>query len=204
MSSTEPDAASRPYRMRRRAENVDETRRRIVEATVALHGSVGPAGTTVLGIADRAGVTRATVYRHFPDEDALFAACSAHWLTQQVTPNPAAWAAITDPAERLRAGLTDLYRFYRAGETMLMRIYRDAAVLPDRYRRDLRARDEQIRDLLLAAYPARSRRNARLRAVIGHAISFWTWRSLCVDQGLRNDDAVQAMVDLATATDATA
>lgn len=182
--------------MRRRAENVDETRRRIVEAAVALHGSVGPAGTTVLGVADRAGVTRATVYRHFPDDDALFTACSNHWLGRQIPPNPAAWAAVMEPSERLRAGLTDLYRFYRAGETMLTRIYHDVAVLPEGHRRRIRERDGQMRDVLLAAYPAGSRRSARLRAVIGHAVSFWTWRSLCIDEGLSDEDAVRVMVDL--------
>ncbi|HET9052175.1 MAG TPA: helix-turn-helix domain-containing protein, partial [Candidatus Dormibacteraeota bacterium] len=126
--------------MRRRAENVDETRRRIVEAAVALHGSVGPAGTTVLRVADRAGVTRATVYRHFADDDALFTACSTHWLAGQVAPDPAAWAAVAEPAERLHAGLTDLYRFYRAGETMLTRIHHDIAVLPEGHRRRIRER----------------------------------------------------------------
>ena len=182
--------------MRRRAENVDETRRRIVEAAVALHGSVGPAVTTVLGIADRAGVTRATVYRHFADDDALFTACSTHWLAEQVPPNPAAWPAVLEPAERLHAGLSDLYRFYRAGETMLTRIYHDVAALPEEHRRRIRERDGHMRDVLLAAYPAGSRRSARLCGVIGHAVSFWTWRSLCIDQGLSDEDAVGVMVDL--------
>ena len=77
--------------MRRRAEQVDRTRQRIVEATVELHGSVGPAATTIAAIAEAAGVTRLTVYRHFPDEDALFAARSAHWLARQQLPDPAAW-----------------------------------------------------------------------------------------------------------------
>jgi len=70
------------YRIRRRAEQVDQTRQRIVETTAELHGSVGPAATTIAAIADRAGVTRLTVYRHFPDDAALFAACSAHWIAQ--------------------------------------------------------------------------------------------------------------------------
>src|ERR1041385_5391324 len=104
--------------MRRRAEQVDQTRQRIVEATVALHGSVGPAATTIAGIAEAAGVTRLTVYRHFPDDDALFTACSAHWLARQQPPDPQTWSLIDDPVERLRAGLADLYRFFRAGADM--------------------------------------------------------------------------------------
>jgi AcrR family transcriptional regulator len=200
MSSAEHEPAMRPYRMRRRAENVEDTRRRIVDATVALHGSVGPSGTTFLGVAERAGVTRATVYRHFPDDDALFAACSAHWLAQNVPPNPSAWAEVGDPVDRLRAGLSDLYRFYRAGTPMLMRIHRDLDFVPERHRRGLLARDEQARDLLLAAYPAPLRSTECLRAAIGHAVSFSTWHSLCINNSLRNEEAVEMMITLAAAT----
>ena len=96
--------------MRRRAEQVDQTRQRIVEATVELHGSVGPALTTIAAVAEAAGVTRLTVYRHFPDDAALFAACSAHWISRQQLPDPGAWSQIGDPAARLRAGLADLHR----------------------------------------------------------------------------------------------
>ena len=190
----------RPYRMRRRAERIDDTRLKIVEAAVQLHGTVGPAATTVMGVADKAGVTRATVYRHFPDDASLFAACSAHWLARQLVPDPAAWAAVTDPEDRVRAGLTDLYRFYRAGEQMLTRIYRDIAALPEQRRRDLRSRDEHVRDVLLATFPPRIRRRQSLRAVVGHAVSFWTWRSLCVDHELSDQAAVDVMADLAMMT----
>jgi AcrR family transcriptional regulator len=93
--------------MRRRAERADQARQRIVEATVAMHGSVGPAATTIAAIAEKAGVTRLTVYRHFPDDDALFGACSTHWIAQQQLPDPGAWSQIGDPAARLRAGLAD-------------------------------------------------------------------------------------------------
>ena len=200
MSSAERRRA-RTYRMRARAEHVDDTRRRIVEAAVALHGSVGPARTTFAGVAGRAGVTRATLYRHFPDETALFAACSAHWLARQPVPDPAAWGAWHDPVARMRTGLADVYRFYRAGEPMLTRIHRDAAFVPEAQRRNARVRDAQARDVLLAAFAARTRSpSTRLRAVIGHAVSFSTWRSLCVDQGLSDAAAVQAMIDLASAT----
>src|SRR6516164_1220390 len=105
--------------MRSRREQVDQTRQRILEPTVELHGSVGPAATTIAAIADRAGVTRLTVYRHFPDEAALFGACSAHWISRQQLPDPAAWSQIDSPAARLRAGLADLYRFFRADAGML-------------------------------------------------------------------------------------
>ena len=179
--------------MRRRAEQVDQTRQRIVEATVALHGSVGPAATTIAAIADKAGVTRLTVYRHFPDEAALIGACSAHWISQQQLPDPGAWSGIGDPLERLRAGLTDLYRFYRAGADMLANVYRDFATLPEAYQQLLRDRDSHYRDVLAAPFGHDGDQQRRIRAVTGHATSFWTWRSLCAGQGLSDQEAVQVM-----------
>jgi len=190
---------SRPYRMTKRSEAVEDTRQRIIEATVTLHGTVGPAATTVMGIAEQAGVTRATVYRHFPDDTTLFAACSNHWLTQQVPPNPSEWLLHDDPFERMRVALTDLYRFYRAGESMLRRIYKDKQSLPQEHREDLDARHEFFRDVLLATFSVPPRRRRIVRAAIGHAVEFWTWRSLCVDNGLEDPDAVALMVELTAA-----
>ena len=89
--------------MTTRADQVEQTRRRIVEAAVELHGTVGPANTTVAAIAERAGVTRLTVYRHFPDDDAMFAACTAHWSARQNMPDIDAWLAESDPVDRLRS-----------------------------------------------------------------------------------------------------
>jgi AcrR family transcriptional regulator len=199
LSEQDRPTTSRRYQMIKRAEQVDTTRQRIVDAAVALHGSVGPARTTIAGVAERAGVTRLTVYRHFSDDEALFAACSSHWLSQQQLPDPAAWSELPDPLERLHAGLTDLYRFYRGGESMLARIYADWDVLPGRRRKELEERNTFFRDALLDPFPA-SGRSGQLRAVIGHAVSFWTWRSLCHDNGLSNRDAVQAMTALAATT----
>src|ERR671916_3264273 len=94
---------TRPYRMTRRAELEDATRRRITESTVALHQELGPARTSISAVADRAGVRRSTVYRHFPDDEALFAACSSHFRAANPPPDPGAWAAIGDPAQRTAA-----------------------------------------------------------------------------------------------------
>jgi AcrR family transcriptional regulator len=182
--------------MRRRAEQVDETRQRIVDATVELHGSVGPAATTIAAIADLAGVTRLTVYRHFPDESALFDACSTHWISLQQLPDPGAWSQISDAATRLRAGLTDLYRFYRAGADMLTHIYRDLPGLPDAHRQRLGEQGNYYLDLLASPFGDTGDECRRLRALIGHAISFWTWRSLCIDQGLSDAEAVHAMAGM--------
>jgi AcrR family transcriptional regulator len=186
--------------MRKRAEQVDETRQRIIEAAVGLHGTVGPAETTIAGIAREAGVTRLTVYRHFADEGAIFGACSAHWLAMQVPPDPQSWGEVDDPVERLRIGLADLYRFYRDGQAMLTRIYRDKPSLPNKHRQGLDARDRHFRDVLLDAFDSNRGSRRRLRAAVGHATSFWTWRSLCGDHGLPERDAVELMVELVVAT----
>lgn len=186
----------RAYRMAKRAENVEETRQRIIEAAVTMHETVGPAATTIAGIAETAGVTRLTVYRHFPDDEALYAACSAHWLAGQVLPDPDAWARIVDPADRLRAGLADLYRYYRDGEVMMARIHGEIDHVPARVRRMLREAQAGYETALLSAFPARAR-DRRLRAVIGHAVSFWTWRSLCREHNLPDRHAVDLMTSLA-------
>jgi AcrR family transcriptional regulator len=185
--------------MRARAEQVDETRQRIVAATVELHGTVGPAATTISAIADLANVTRLTVYRHFPDETSLFNACGARWMSQQRLPDPAAWEQISHPAERLRAGLADLYRFFHAGAGMLANIYRDFAALPQEHQQLLLDQDQRHREILLAPFPRASSRSRRLRAVIGHASSFWTWHSLCIEQGLSDQEAVEIMAGMVAA-----
>jgi AcrR family transcriptional regulator len=185
--------------MRRRAEQVDQTRERIVEATVALHGSVGPAATTIAAIAEKAGVSRLTVYRHFPDDDTLFGACSAHWIARQQLPDPGAWSQIGDPATRLRTGLADLYRFYRAGADMLTCIYRDFTTLPEAHQQRLRDRDSDLGDVLAGPFGGDGDDRRRLRAVIGHATSFSTWRSLCIDHGLADTEAVDAMTGMVVA-----
>ena len=119
---------TRKYELKKRAETVEETRRRIVEAAVELHGTVGPARTTVSAIADRAGVQRQTYYRHFPSERELLTACSGLWEEQHPPPDPEGLRALSDGLERLRAGLTGLYAFYEEGEGMLANVVRDAAV----------------------------------------------------------------------------
>ena len=90
----------RPYRMKRRAELEEQTRRRITESAVALHEELGPASTSISAIAARAGVRRSTVYRHFPDDEALFEACSSHWRAGNPPPDPRTWSSIEDRAER--------------------------------------------------------------------------------------------------------
>lgn len=195
LSNQGRSSQSRQYQMRKRAEAVIETRQRIVDAATELHGTVGPAGTTIAGIAERAGVTRPTVYRHFSDDEALFAACSANWFSLQPSvPDPGAWLLIPHPAERMRVGLTDLYRFFRNGHRTLTLIYRDfESSIPEAHQAVMRARNAQQRDALVAAFP---RPTKRLVALVGHATSFSTWRSLCFENTLSDRAAVEAMTAL--------
>ena len=185
----------RPYRMQRRADLEAQTRRRITECTVALHEEIGPARTSISAIAERAGVRRSTVYRHFPDEDALFAACSSHWRAANPPPDPSAWAAITDPAARTEKALHELYAFYRGTQSMYASLLRDEPVVPvvRRLLRDFHGYLDRVQDVLTHGRRLRGHAARRTRAAIGHALAFPTWQSLTDEQGLTDDEAVALM-----------
>ncbi len=180
--------------MRARQEHVDQTRLRITEATMRLHEQVGPAATTVSAVADRAGVTRLTVYRHFPDGEALVGACAAHWGALHPPPDTASWLSIDDPEQRLRAALRDLYAWARAAAPMMTKIYRDLHVMPTFVGDSLRRQDQDRVTVLAAGFPAAARNAHRLRTALTHATAFPTWQSLCMVGELRDDEAVELMV----------
>ena len=123
-------STARTYELKRRAERQEETRQRIVEAAVELHTTLGPSRTTVKAIAERAGVTRPTVYAHFPDDRSLFLACSGHVRETVPPPDSSAWGSVSDPVERLETALRDLYGYYERLEPLLENVQRDAAVMP--------------------------------------------------------------------------
>jgi AcrR family transcriptional regulator len=184
--------------MKRRAELEQQTRRRITESAVALHEEVGPAQTSISAIAERAGVRRSTVYRHFPDEEALFAACSSHWRAANPPPDPRTWSSIDDPAERTRTALRELYAFFANTEAMYVSLLRDEPLVPvvQRRLRDFYGYLRVIQDGLAAGRRLRGRRANYVRAAIGHAVAFPTWRSLTHEHGLGNEDAVELMCRL--------
>src|SRR5215207_8188944 len=119
MANESPTKTTRRYQQRKRAASQAQTRRRITEAAMELHGTVGPARTTISAIADRAGVRRATVYRHFPDERALFQACSGMFAKANPPPDPAQWSSIDHPERRLAVALDALYGWYERVAHML-------------------------------------------------------------------------------------
>lgn len=175
--------------MRRRAELVDETRQRITEAAVRLHTSVGPSATSMAAVADEAGVTRLTLYRHFATRDELFAACMSHWRSAHRPPDPDAWRSVTPFEQRVEVAVGEVYAWYDANGDDLYPIYRDAAFTPDPTIRARRANTDRMVDALLEGSGVRGSARRRLRAAAGHVLAFWTWRSLRVDEGLSPGEA---------------
>jgi AcrR family transcriptional regulator len=192
-------ATTRKYELKQRAERQEETRRRIVDAAVELHTNLGPARTSVAAIAERAGVTRPTVYAHFPDADALFQACSGHVRATVPLPDLDLLRLIEDPDERLEATLRALYAYYERLEPLLDNIERDLPLLPvlQKINVNRAAYFEDLRELLLAGRPVRGRAKTRLRAALGHAVEFTTWKSLVRGQGRSTDEAVELMLAFA-------
>jgi AcrR family transcriptional regulator len=185
---------ARAYTMRARQEAVDDTRLRITQATMRLHERVGPRETTVSAIAEEAGVTRVTVYRHFPDEEALVVACSAHWGLLHPRPDPSTWAEISDPVLRLRTALGQTYHWARTAAPMMTKIHRDVDSMPAFVGQFL-AIDEKARvDALSIGFGVSGRAARRLAGCLAHALRVSTWESLCVDGGLHDRDAVDLML----------
>ena len=149
-----------------------------------LHTSVGPSKTSLSAVAEEAGVTRVTLYRHFPSMDSLFGACMSHWRALHPPPDAAAWTEIAELEPRLRRALSELYVWYSANGEDLYPIYRDAADTPASNRAARRASNDRMVDALLTGIPLPGAARRRVRAVVAHVLSFWTWRSLAVDGGL--------------------
>jgi AcrR family transcriptional regulator len=191
----------RKYELKVRAEKQAETRRRIVEATAALHEEVGPARTTVAEIARRAGVQRLTVYNNFPSEAELFAACGQHSMERNPRPDPSAALAIRNPVERLRAVLGPLYLWYRKNARGTENLQRDRLVMPALDAVVRIHMDQQLANLanaLAAGFAPRGRRAKSVRATVGLALDFWTWRRLA-GEGMSDDDAAALMVGAVSA-----
>ena len=177
----------RKYELKKRAEAMEETRRRITEAAVELHGSVGPARTTVSAVAERAGVQRHTVYRHFPTDQDLFASCSAHWGAMHPLPDPATWTGLDE-------GLNELYRWYEETEDMLANILRDADLVAGV--QDAMVPMEEVLAEAQRQLAAGRPRRKTVSAAVAHAVDFRTWQSLVRDGGLSRAQAVRLMASL--------
>jgi AcrR family transcriptional regulator len=187
----------RKYELKKRAEEMAETHLRITEAAIELHGTVGPSRTTLSAVAERAGVERRTLYRHFPTEADLFAACSTHYFTANPWPDLANWRTIRDPQQRLERALDELYAYYERTEPILSNVLRDAelvdsaadAVAP------LDAFLEDAAGILIVGRQVRGRRRQLLSGALRHALAFSTWRSLSTN-GIGRSAAVKLITAL--------
>lgn len=185
---------NRPYKLRQRAEAQAKTRQRIVDAAIALHQEQGVAATSVSDIAARSGVGKVTVYRHFPDEEALVGACSSQYFNRHPFPNPKDWRAEADPIVRVRRGLRDVYAYHRETAPMMFSVLAemrdDPRMAPyhDQFRRAV--------EVLSEAWPAPVRSDPKLQTALALAVSFDAWRVLAVEQELSDEDAIELVIAL--------
>lgn len=188
----------RKYTLRKRAERLADTRRRIVEAAVELHGDIGPASTTLSMIAERAAVQRHTLYAHFPDERSLFLACSGLAMERDPLPDAASWANASSLHERLKHGLSALYGWYARNESLAACVLRDA---------EHHALTREITELRFGPSMTAYRQvlgaglSPRQQALLAVALNFHTWRALAREANLSPTAAADVIADaVASAT----
>jgi AcrR family transcriptional regulator len=193
-----------------------------VKAAVELHSTVGPSRTTFTEVARRAGVSRPTLYRHFPTMPALFAACSASGMAADPMPDPRRWAQAGGPEAHLRAGLLDLYGYYRRNQVLQLHLRRDSAVAaileqvdPDYLKGRgpapeprvlallgqmspmIRQFERDVINVLSSTWKAAERGSDSLESALAVICSFDTWRTLALGRGL--DDEAAADIGVAMA-----
>jgi AcrR family transcriptional regulator len=182
---------ARRYTLNRRADQQAETRQKIVEAAVDLHGTVGPARTSLSMVAERAGVQRNTLYAHFPDERSLLMACSGLTLERDPPPDAAAWRGVADRGAQLREGLKAVYGWYGRSGELTGCVLRDAE------------HNALVREIVELGWgPVVSGWHEVLgsglspaqQALLHLALGFHSWRALVSEAGLSADAAVELMV----------
>ena len=188
------EMGKRQYKQSKRAEQAEETRQRIVDAAVQLHEELGPAQTTISAIAERAGVQRLTVYRHFADDRAIFAACTSHWRMLNPPPEQTEWQGVTDPVERAITAVTRIYSYYRRNRGMLHKSFRDIEVTPALAEPfgAMQAWLTRVCDDLIAHWDRKGIERKQLAAVLGHVLGFPAWESLTAT-GLSDKRAVETV-----------
>jgi len=191
-NKNETKGSKRPYTLKARARKQEAVHERITLAAVHLHGTLGPARTTMKAIAEQAGVRRATIYNHFPSEYELLDACSSHWFGENPPPDPSGWARIDDPDTRVRQGLAEMYDYYNRGRYMLEKVLRDAAIVPAMEEIRQNKWLPMIESIIgiLAKEQNNPEKDKRVRASLRVALDFFTWRTL-IESGLSNEEAAE-------------
>lgn len=190
----------RRYNLKARADKHAETHRALARAASELHHTIGPSRTTISAIAERAGVQRLTVYRHFPNDEAIFTACTAYAFEVDPPPRPDTWTGIEDPETRHRHALGELYGYYGRKRQLLANLYRDAempvvAAALERRRAMLR----HAAEILRAGWRVSSSRARFFAAILAHTLEFSTWLSLTEEQGLTDTEAIELAARLVNA-----
>ena len=195
------------YELKKRAERQEQTRLKIARATLELHEILGPALTTRSAIAQRAGVTRPTVYSHFPDDLSLGKACSSLGLSENPLPDPDRWEEISDPEERLRSALSDLYSYFRLRERLWANVLRDQELLyatgdPEAIEADAEIMGpillhwDRMKETIAAGWGPSERIPRLVLGAIGFALDFQAWRALVRTQGMSDEEAIELMVGM--------
>jgi AcrR family transcriptional regulator len=199
------------YELKKRAEKQEETRLRIARAALELHEILGPALTTRSAIAERAGVTRPTVYSHFPDDLSLGKACSSLGLSENPLPDPGRWEEISEPEERLRSALSDLYSYFRSGERLWANVLRDQELLyangdPEALEADAEIMEpivlhwDRMKETIAAGWGPPEEIPRLVLGAIGFALDFKAWRALVRTQGMSDEEAIELMVGMVRCT----
>ncbi|MEC9345367.1 MAG: helix-turn-helix domain-containing protein [Pseudomonadota bacterium] len=186
----------RTYRLKERGERQQETRQRIVEAAIELHQQRGIAATTMGDIAERAGVGRVTVYRHFADEMALAGACSGVYFERNPPPDPTGWGEIPGPDLRLRTGIAEVVAHHRRTSAMMLRVYDESRELP--IMAPYHAHWRIMAGVLAAGWNLPAGRKAQVEAAVALALDFATWRFLAIGQGMPDEKVVDLLVSMVT------
>jgi AcrR family transcriptional regulator len=190
---------NRQYRQSVRAEKTASTRRRIVAAAIELHGTLGPANTSLSSVARKAGVSRPTLYSHFPDEASLFHACTMHWMSQDPPPDPAAWLEIDNSRRRVGTALSEIYSHYARNEQMIGNVFRDMYLVESMRSFNVplvEASFAAMTEVIASAFDDGTDLAVRRKAIVSVAINFHTWKNLVRVEGLTNEETADLMTHL--------
>jgi AcrR family transcriptional regulator len=189
----------RRYSREKRQAAVDETRAKIVRATMELHNANGILATSFEDIAKRADVATATVYRHFPTLDHIVNACGA--LTMHTIQPPMAadaprlFAGARSLSERVDRLVREMASFYGRSQRTWWAVLRDCDKV-EQLRQFIEAHrasvEAHVRKALQSIIEDTEPRTIQ---VVCALVDYPTWQSL-VDRGLQPDEVIDELCRL--------